>query len=332
MFFGSPEEAVPALELVASSGHEIAAVYTRPDRPAGRSRKPRPTPVRSAAESLGMRVETPYSLRGEETQRELAACEADAFVVVAYGRFLPPEVLSMPRLGVVNIHPSLLPLYRGPSPVTTAILEGASQTGVTLMFLDEGMDTGPILQQLEGASQTGVTLMFLDEGMDTGPILRQSDPVPLDGTEKSGELTEGLFRLGAEMLPGALNDLSSGSLLPEPQDDSQATVTRLIEKEDGRIDWSKSAIEIDRAVRAYDPWPGAFTMWDGKTLKILDTEPLAGGNGAPGSISVKDRHIYVSTGSGRLEIISLQLEGKRKAEARDFLNGNPGFDKAVLGA
>lgn len=309
MFFGSPEEAVPALRSVISSGHQVAAVYTRPDRPAGRSRKPRPTPVRAAAEEIGLRVETPAGLRGADAQRGLADTGADAFVVVAYGRFLPPEVLAMPRLGVVNIHPSLLPRYRGPSPVATAILEGAEETGVTLMLLDEGMDTGP--------------------------ILKQSAPVGLDGSERLGELTARLFEIGAEMLPETLDGLKDGSIAPTPQDEAQATVTRLVDKEDGRIDWARSAVEIDRQIRAYDPWPGAFATWDGRTLKMLDvavSPPDAPAGGQPGRVSVRDRRIFISTGSGALEVLSLQLEGKRATPARDFLNGNPGFDGVRLGS
>lgn len=307
VFFGSPEEAVPALRETASGEHEVVAVYTRPDKPAGRSKKARPTPVRIAAEEIGLHVETPNGLRGEEAQLKLANFRADAFVVVAYGRFLPPEALSMPRLGAVNIHPSLLPLFRGPSPVTSAILDGAEETGVTLMLLDEGMDTGP--------------------------ILKQSGPVILDGTERAAELTQRLFTLGAEMLPGALDGLVDGSVKPTPQDDSRATVTRLIKKEDGEIDWSSAAIEIDRSVRAYDPWPGTFTTWDGRTLKVLETALSSDTTFStdPGSVHVKERRILVSTGSGTLEIISLQMEGKRPSSARDFLNGNPGFDNVILG-
>lgn len=147
VFFGSPQDAVPALHLLLDAGHDVAAVYSRPDRGAGRSRQSRPTPVKAAAESRGLRVETPKGLRNAEVQQELAALGADIFVVVAYGRILPPEVLAIPRLGVVNIHPSLLPRHRGPSPVATTILEGDSQTGVTLMLLDEGIDSGPLLAQ-----------------------------------------------------------------------------------------------------------------------------------------------------------------------------------------
>jgi methionyl-tRNA formyltransferase len=255
---------------------------------------------------MELRVETPAGLRGEGAQRTLAAFGADAFVVVAYGRFLPPEALAMPALGVVNIHPSLLPRYRGPSPVATALLDGAAETGVTLMLLDEGMDTGP--------------------------ILAQSAPVRLKGDERAGELTARLFEIGAEMLPAALDGLADGSLTPGPQDDALATVTRLVDKDDGRIDWARPASETERAVRAYDPWPGAFTTWDGRTLKIVEARVArAEAAGTPGQVTVRDRRIFIATGSGTLEAVALQLEGKRTSSARDFLNGNPAIENAVLG-
>jgi methionyl-tRNA formyltransferase len=307
VFFGSPEEAVPALAAVIDAGHSVVAVYTRPDREAGRKRQPRPTPVRVAAEARGLRVETPAGLRGAEAQGTLRNLNADVFIVAAYGRILPPEVLSMPRLGAVNIHPSLLPRYRGPSPVVTAIRNGDAETGVSVMLLDEGMDSGP--------------------------LLAQSPPVRLDGTERADDLTARLFRIGAEMLPGVLDALETESLTPEPQDESLVTITKLIEKEDGSIDWSLPAVEIERMTRAYDPWPGAFTLLNGKNLKILSANAAGEGKSAPaGTVSVRERKIFVATGGGELELLEVQPEGKRPMQARDFLNGTPELDGAVLGA
>ncbi len=307
VFFGSPEEAVPALAAVIDAGHSVVAVYTRPDREAGRKRQPRPTPVRVAAEARGLRVETPAGLRGAEAQDTLRNLNADVFIVAAYGRILPPEVLSMPRLGAVNIHPSLLPRYRGPSPVVTAIRNGDAETGVSVMLLDEGMDSGP--------------------------LLAQSPPVRLDGTERADDLTARLFRIGAEMLPGVLDALETESLTPEPQDESLVTITKLIEKEDGSIDWSLPAVEIERMTRAYDPWPGAFTLLNGKNLKILSANAAGEGKSAPaGTVSVRERKIFVATGGGELELLEVQPEGKRPMQARDFLNGTPELDGAVLGA
>lgn len=307
VFFGSPEEAVPALENLLGSGHDVAAVYTRPDRRAGRSRQSRPTPVRVAAETRGLTVETPAGLREESVQKQLASLQADAFVVVAYGRILPPGVLAIPRLGTVNIHPSLLPRYRGPSPVSTAILNGDDETGVTLMLLDEGMDSGP--------------------------LLAQSDPVRLSGHERTGELTARLFEIGAEMLPDVLTGLAEGSIEPQAQDESRVTITRLIEKKDGRIDWSKSADHIERMTRAFDPWPGAFTLLKGKNLKVVSAavadRPIP--TSEQGMVTVSDKRIFVATGDGVLELLEVQPEGKRAMSARDFLNGYPDLHGTVLG-
>jgi methionyl-tRNA formyltransferase len=306
VFFGSPEDAVPGLAAVIDAGHAVAAVYTRPDKEAGRKRQSTPTPVRVAAEARGLRVETPAGLRSAEVQETLRKLNADVFVVAAYGRILPPEVLAMPRLGAVNIHPSLLPRYRGPSPVATAIRNGDAATGVSVMLLDEGMDSGP--------------------------LLAQSPPILLDGTERADELTARLFRIGAEMLPGVLDALEAGTLTPEPQDDSLVNVTRLIEKEDGNIDWSQRAVEIERMTRAYDPWPGAFSSLAGKNLKILSAVVASEGKSAPaGTVSIREKRIFVATVDGELELQQVQPGGKRPISARDFLNGTPGLDGAVLG-
>lgn len=306
VFFGSPVEAVASLETLIQTGHDVAAVYTRPDERAGRSRKTQPTPVRAAAESLGLPIKTPKGLRGQDVQLALKGLEADLFVVVAYGRILPEEVLDLPRLGTVNIHPSLLPRYRGPSPVLAAILSGDSETGVSLMLLDEGMDTGP--------------------------ILAQSDPVPLKGGERTGELTSDLFELGAQMLTGVIEGLEDGSLKPQPQDENLASVTSLIKKKDGLIDWSRPAVYIERMTRAYDPWPGAFTSLRGKNLKIIEAGVFGdGGSGIPsGQVSVQERKIYVGTGEDLLELLQVQPEGKRVMTARDFLNGTPDLDGEVF--
>lgn len=306
-FFGSPEDAVPALEKVLEAGHEVVAVYTRPDRAAGRSRRSRPTPVRVAAESRGIHVETPKSLRDSAVQERLRSFDADLFLVVAYGRILPPEVLGVPRLGVVNIHPSLLPHYRGPSPVSTTILNGDAETGVTVMLLDEGMDSGP--------------------------LLAQSDPVKLAGDERTGPLTAQLFEIGAGMLPEVIDGLDNGSLKPVAQDESHVTVTSLINKENGHIDWSKSAAEIERMTRAFDPWPSAFTSLQGKNLKVIVAAvgDSPGTDRLRGSVQVRDRRVFVATGELELELLQLQPEGKRPMSAQDFINGTPDLDGAVLG-
>lgn len=306
VFFGSPEDSIPALNALVESGHQISAVYTRPDREAGRSRRFRPTPVKVAAEARGLVVQTPSGMRRPDVREHLAGLDAELFVVVAYGRILPPGILSLPRLGVINIHPSLLPRYRGPSPVASAILSG---------------DT-----------ETGVTLMLLDEGMDSGPVLAQSDPVRLDGTERTGELTTRLFAMGAEMLPAVIDGLAAGSLAAVPQDESRVTVTRLIEKDDGHINWSRPVAEIERMTRAYDPWPGAFTLFQGKNLKVMAAAAVEDGPGVtPGTVSVRERRIYVAAGDGELELLEVQPEGRRPMAARDWANGVRDLDRSVLG-
>ena len=306
VFFGSPTEAAESLESLIAAGHDIAAVYSQPDRKSGRGRNKTATPVKTFATQNDLPVFTPKGLRNnvEELER-LNDLNADVFVVVAYGRILPAEILQVPPMGVVNIHPSLLPKYRGPSPVVTAILESE--------------DTA------------GVTIMLLDEGMDTGAILAQSTPIRLSGTEKGAALQSALFKEGALMLPNVLKGLHEGSLTPQPQDDSKASVTRLLERSDGEIDWSSSAERIDRMIRAYDPWPGTFTSWSGKGLKVLDAEISSASALGAGVVMVVDDRLLVGTGSGSIGLRQVQLEGRQPVAAADFLRGQPDFDGATLG-
>jgi methionyl-tRNA formyltransferase len=310
IFFGSPTEAATSLESLISAGHDIAAVYSRPDKRAGRGRTETPTPVKAFALERNLPVFTPKSLRNNaEEQSRLAEANADVFVVVAYGRILPAELLQIPAMGVVNVHPSLLPRYRGPSPVVKAILDGESQTGVTVMLLDEGMDTGP--------------------------ILAQSPPVQLVGDEKGAELQELLFKEGVAMLPGVLKGLEDGSITPTRQDDALATTTGLIERSDGEIDWLMPSEQIDRMVRAYDPWPGTFTSWNGKGLKILEsktTDETSTESVEPGRVVKADGRLLVGTGSDSLEISRVQLEGRQAVAADDFLRGQPELEGATLGS
>jgi methionyl-tRNA formyltransferase len=247
----------------------------------------------------------PDQWRDSEIVADLAALEADAYVVVAYGRFLPDDVLALPRLGVLNLHPSLIPKHRGPSPVATTILEG-----------DEW---------------TGVTVMLLDSGMDTGPVLAQSDPVAVTGRDTQVTLTGRLFEIGATLLPPTLEAYASGEMTPTPQDNSLATASRLLKREDGRIDWNMSAIEIHRQVRAFDPWPGTSTMWNGQNLKVLSA--LIGPKDAlaPGEVKSGSDVIYIGTGAGQLEVQELQLEGKSRMSAAAFMRGYPDIDGALLG-
>ncbi len=305
VFFGSPRDAAASLRAIAAADHEIAAVYTRSDRPAGRSGDPVPTPVKTAALEMGLGVTTPDSLRDPDEHSTLRSLGADAFLVVAYGRLLPAEVLEIPALGVLNVHPSLLPLYRGASPVATAILEGAEETGVTVILLDEGMDTGP--------------------------VLARSGPVPIRGDDTRDSLTSRLFELGAGLLVDTLGGIERGSITAIPQDEARATVTRLLKRVDGEIDWTKPADQIERQVRAYDSWPGTFTSWGSRNLKIIAAQAFPGGAGEPGLVEVVGESLFIGTGDGRIEAVRVQLEGRRVVSASDFLRGQSSIAGATLG-
>ena len=244
VFMGTPEFAVPVLEaLVEAPDVEVPGVVTPPDRPGGRGRNPVQSPVKSYALARSLPVLQPQSLRPEAAQRALASLSPDVIVVAAYGRILPPPVLAMPPHGCLNLHPSLLPRHRGPAPVVTAILEGDRSTGVTLMQLDQGMDTGPLIS---------------------------SQRVELTGSEDAETLTRRLFQLGARLLLDNLGPWVAGELTARPQIDAESTVTRKVERDDGRADWTMSAEQLERRCRAYKPWPGLYTQWDGKILKLLD--------------------------------------------------------------
>ena len=308
VFMGTPAFAVPALRALVVRGHVVAGVYTQPDRRAGRGQKLTASPVKIFAEEHGLPVFQPRSLRQDvaAARSELADLAPDVVIVAAYGLFLPDEVLRLPRLGCLNIHPSLLPRHRGPSPVATAILDGDETSGVTIMLLDEGMDTGPILAQRE---------------------------TRISADETAEELTERLFELGSELLVDTLDQWGREQILPTPQNNDDASVTRRLQREDGRIDWSQSADSIARRVRAFTPWPGTFTVWRGKTVKILRGSPVDGAlSGTPGTVvRLDDSTIAVLTGSGAVEVQSLQIEGRRATGATDFVRGYGDFVGSTLG-
>lgn len=296
LFLGSPSFAVTPLEALAGAGYEIAAVVTQPDRPAGRRRQLSPPPVKQAAERLGLPVLQPETLRDPASIAELAALQPDIAVVAAYGEILRRRVLEIPPLGYLNIHPSLLPRHRGPTPVAGAILAGDSETGVSIMRLDRGMDSGPLLAQVT---------------------------VPLSSLARTGPLTEELFQLGTSLLLEVLPPYLAGRLQPQEQDHSQATVTRLLSREDSNIDWSLPAIVIERRIRAFDPWPGTASTWRAQPLKILAARVQDGWQGreAPGCLLIADGRPLVSTGSGALELLTVQPAGKRPMSAVDWLQG-----------
>lgn len=310
VFMGTPHFVVPVLDSLLNAPQvEVVGVYTPPDRPQGRGQNSEMTPVKQCALERGLPLFQPASLRPEPVRAALASLAPEVIVVAAYGRLLPPPVLALPAHGCLNLHPSLLPRYRGPSPVVTALLEGLEVTGVTLMRLDEGMDTGPIIAQREY-------------------------PVPQGATAES--LTGELFQLGAELLLTCLLPWVRGELSPHPQDDALATVTRKVERADGAADWHRPAVELERRQRAFTPWPGLFTTWQGKLLKLLEVVALpaaaAGGGQAGTVVSLPDAEtpVGVVTGAGILGLRQVQLEGRRPTTAPEFLRGFPQFLGAAL--
>ena len=315
IFFGTPTPAAKTLTalLATPATATIDLVCTRPPSRIGRGRRREPTPVATIAAQHGIPTYTPNRLDADAIDR-LKAIAADVYIVVAYGRFIPDALLDHPRHGIVNIHPSLLPRHRGPSPVTTAILDGDATTGTTVMRLDAGMDTGP--------------------------VLAQSDPVPITPDTRADELTARLFDLGATMLPDVLERLAAGMVTPQPQDERLATVSRLIRKEDGVVDWHQPADRIVRMNRAYHPWPGTSTTWNGDSLKLVDVDAAPATNdnadadtAAPGTV-YRSPHgsIDVRAGDGTsVRIVTLQAPGRRALPARDFVAGRPELIGARLG-
>ena len=300
---GTPDFAVPVLRGLVDAGHEIAAVYSRPGRGGGHGGRGRANPVQQFAEDRGMETRQPESLGSESAYAELHDLSPDAVVTAAYGRFVPAALLSIPPLGCLNVHPSLLPRYRGPSPVVSAILNGDDVTGVTIMKLDEGMDSGPILAQREVSIRVGETGM---------------------------ELTHRLFDAGAALLVEVLPGWASGRMRAAAQDERFATTTTLVKKSDGEIDWSLRAEDIERMVRAYRPWPGAFTHWGCRLVKIVAAR-AAEGTAAHGEVVALDGgRIGIGSGRGVLEVERLQIEGGREMGAREFLLGREGFAGATL--
>jgi methionyl-tRNA formyltransferase len=306
IFLGTPEFAAIPLEALAHDArYQVVGVVTQPDRAAGRNRAPEP-PVKRAAVRLGIPVFQPESLRDPAAVEQLAALQPDAGVVAAYGEILRKNVLAIPPHGYLNIHPSLLPRHRGPTPVPGAILAGDTETGVTVMLLDAKMDSGPILAQ-------------------------QRIPLPPDA--RSGPLTEQLFTLGSALLLEALAGYAAGTLDTIPQDDSQATYTKLLKKEDGKIDWGTAAIQIERMTRAYHPWPGAHTSWHGQPFKIIaaHAHPAWAGSAAPGMLLPQNDSVWVATGAGAIELLNVQPSGKRPLAAADWWRGIKQIAGARLG-
>ncbi|MGN0432888.1 MAG: methionyl-tRNA formyltransferase [Lachnospiraceae bacterium] len=316
VFMGTPDFAVGALQALIEAGHEITAVVTQPDKAKGRSGKLSFSPVKECALEKGIPVLQPVRIKRPEAVAELAQYEADVFVVAAFGQLLSKEILSMPRLGCINIHASLLPKYRGSSPIQWTVINGEEKTGVTIMQMNEGLDTGDILYQKE---------------------------VLLDKKETGASLFDKLAKLGAGAIVEALQLLSEGKLAPIPQNDEQATHTVMLDKAMGHMDFTKSAVELERLVRGLNSWPSAYTYFDGRQLKIWESElaekeefseeELAyAKKAAPGEvIKVEKNRFALACTEGALWITSLQLEGKKRMSTHDFLLGNAIETGMILG-
>ncbi len=298
VFMGTPDFAVGALEALIREGYEITAVVTQPDKPKGRSKELLPSPAKVCALEHGIPVLQPRRIKAPEAIAELKTYEADVYVVAAFGQILSQEILDIPRLGSLCIHASLLPKYRGASPIQHVIIDGEEKTGVTIMQMDAGIDTGDMLYKKE---------------------------VPIDSEDDYETLSDKLTVLGGEAIIEALPLLTEGKLTPQKQNDEESCYAAMIRKEMGRIDFTRPALEIDRLIRGLTPWPSAYTGYKGKQLKIWKAVPLpeepAGGH-APGELlSVEKDAVTVATGDGALKILELQLEGKKRMTAHDFLLG-----------
>ena len=291
VFMGTPEFSVPVLDALVAAGHEIAAVYCQPPRPAGRGKKDRPTPVHARAEELGLEVRHPVSLKGAEAQAEFAALGADVAVVVAYGLILPQAVLDAPVNGCLNIHASLLPRWRGAAPIHRAIMAGDAETGVCIMQMEAGLDTGPVL-------------------------LRRATAIGAE--ETTAQLHDRLSEMGAALIVEALARL--GSLEAEVQPEDGVTYAHKIDKAEAAVDWAASAVEVDRKIRGLSPFPGAWVDVDGVRLKLLASR-LVDGSGVPGE--VLDDALTVACGSGAVQLLRLQRAGKGAQDAAEFLRGMP---------
>ncbi len=288
VFMGTPDFSVPVLDALVAAGHEIACVYCQPPRPAGRGKQPRPTPVQARSEALGLPVRTPASLRGETEQARFAALRAEVAVVVAYGLILPQAILGAPAHGCLNIHASLLPRWRGAAPIHRAVMAGDAETGVCIMAMEAGLDTGPVL---------------LREATEIGP------------EDTTGDLHDRLSAMGARLIVEALARLND--LTPRPQPAQGVTYAEKIDKAEARIDWTRPAVEVDRAIRGLSPFPGAWCEIGGDRARLLRSR-LAEGSGAPGEVLFG---LTVACGDGAVKILQAQRPGKRAMAADEFLRG-----------
>lgn len=296
VFLGTPEFAVPTLEALVAAGHDVAAVLTQPDRPKGRGQQMAASPVKEAALRLGLTVHQPERIRRPEVVQLLRGFEAKAMVVVGYGQIIPQSIIDLPPLGILNVHASLLPKYRGAAPIQWAIANGETVTGVTIMKIDAGLDTGDILLQAE---------------------------TPIGPDETSLDLSPRLAHLGSRLLLEALEGLEAGRIQPIPQNHEEATLAPILKKEDGRIDWNLPAAAIHNRVRGFLPWPGSWTTFRGQHLQVWRTRRVEERSiGAPGTLHPQKRRLLVACGqSSALELLEVQLEGRKRVTGEAFLNG-----------
>ena len=305
VFMGTPDFAVPSLQAVAKE-FDIVAVVTQPDRPAGRGRRLASPPVKRVAQGLGIITLQPQTLRDPDVVAQLRDLAPEAVVIAAYGEILQPDVLSIPALGCINVHASLLPKYRGAAPIAATLLEGETETGVSVMLVDSGLDTGPILAQLK---------------------------VPVHLSDTTLTLASRLSQLGATLLAETLPSWLAGKIVPQPQDHEAATYAPRISKSDGQIDWTQPADRIDRQCRAYHPWPGAFTYWNNQRLKVLRAYPLPMNtvDVEPGTVVETPQGIAVISGQGAIILDKIQLAGKRAMSGIEFARGQRSFIGSRLG-
>jgi methionyl-tRNA formyltransferase len=297
VYMGTPQFAVSPLRSLADAGHEVAGVVTRGDKPSGRGRLIAAPAVKLAAQEMGAPVFQPRRVREPGFISVLRDLKPEAIVVAAYGQILPEEILRLPKYGCINIHASLLPLYRGAAPINWAIIRGEAFTGITIMQMDAGMDTGAILLQ---------------------------ESIPIEPRDTTGTMSGKLSLIGAKLIVAALPQIAAGSLAAVAQDDAKATAAPMLKKENGLIDWELPAAEIHNRVRGLSPWPGAFTFFEGKMIKIIEADAISG-NGEPGSLLADTVTVLcVGTGSALLRIVTMQPEGKKPMTAAEFLRGHRG--------
>jgi methionyl-tRNA formyltransferase len=303
-FLGTPAFAVPTLDRLVERGHQVLAVVTQPDRPKGRGQTLAPPPVKEAALRLGLPVYQPERVKRTEAVEYLRALAPEAMVVVGYGQIIPQSILDIPPLGILNVHASLLPKYRGAGPIQWSIVNGETVTGVTIMRIDAGLDTGPMLIKAEtaiGADETAV------------------------------ELGRRLSVMGADLLVEALDAFAAGRIVPQPQDNAQATYAPMLKKEDGRIEWTRSAAQIHNQVRGMQPWPGAYSTFRGAALHVWRARPTEIAAGRPPGALVRIKPPTVACGAGALELVEVQMEGRKRMSGADFSNGQRLVENEIMG-